>query len=452
MNKTSKSIDKEQKFKKNEFKTLQKISFGYLPNPRMKPVHFATSFLLCLHGSYSILETLNKAANPRSAEKAQGDEYVAENLYNRLRKENILAPTLSIEDFKSLRPHLKAIYDNDGGAAAAFKPYSTFGCDYSTPSMAYLANQSKLHGNSGAFVWLVINSSAVGREFLKLAKKIAESASGPAATLGKPLLDIDDTEYSKDILELCGDPPQSKIVEISQLMQSQTEALLCLAQNLVNHPTPYALRKLIIGVGSWLLIYQIRHITTAKDTLFFSDFIGESKPRVRAQATACYARQIGLFGRSLKIWLNENPHFIVDQEYRDLFEKTDASMSKELEDHFRDFSERIGWVQPRSGTSNKYFRAVPDTMRVLLLSILNEDEVITIAELAEKLRIHWRLVFGLLPEDHEILRKNGYTPLDEDTDLRANRAAFIQLAKHLGFAWEPSDGLVLFSLNPDKFT
>lgn len=451
MNKTSKSTDKEQKFKKNQLKILQKESLGYQPL-RMKPVHFATSFLLCLHRSYRTLEILNKAANPRSAEKAQGDEYVAENLYNRLRQDNIISSTLSLEDFKSLRPHLKAIFDNDGGAAVAFKPYSTFGCDYSTPSLEYLTNQSKLHGNSGAFVWLVLSSTEIGQEFLQLAQKIAESATGPAANLGNPLLDIEVTEYNKDILELCGNPLQSKIAIVSQLMQPQTEALLCLAKNLQNHPTPYALRKLIIGVGSWLLVYQIRRISGADDTVFFSDFIGESKPRVRVQATACYARQVGLFGRSLKIWLSENPHFIVDQEYRDLFENTEASASKELEDHFRDFSERIGWVQPRSGTSNKYFRAVPDTMRVLLLSTLNEDEVITIAELAEKLRIHWRLVFGLLPEDHEILRKNGYTPLDEDTDLRANRAAFIQLAKHLGFAWEPSDGLVLFSLNPDKFT
>ena len=82
---------------------------------------------------------------------------------------------------------------------------------------------------------------------------------------------------------------------------------------------------------------------------------------------------------------------------------------------------------------------------------LYNDLLLKIDEVAERLREHWRLVVGLLPEDHAILRQHGYTPLDEDADLRVNRDAFKRLAIQLGFAWEPSDGLVLFSLTPDQF-
>lgn len=432
-------------------KSLQIASLGYQPL-RMKPVHFATSFFLCLNRRYRELELLNKAANPKIAEKRPGDEYLAENLYPLLKNHEakILDDSVSIEDFKLLRNHLSATFDNDKAAFARFYPYSTFGCDYSIPSLTYLENQSKNHGNAGAFVWLVLNASETGRNFLAIAKGIAETASGPAAALGSPLLSSEENEYTDQISELCGDPPESRIAEISELMKPQTEALLLLTENIKNRQSPYALRKLIIGLGSWLLIYQIRRIPGASDTIFFSDFSGETRSRVRAQATACYARQLGLFGRSLRLWLSLNPEGLATENDCQLFENAEPKITKELEEHFRDFSQRIGWVQPRSNSAQKFFRAVPDTMRVLLLSILTPGEITTLSEIAKRLRFRWRLVFGLLPEDHEILRKHGYTPLDEDADLRANREAFIQLAIHLGFAWEPSDGLVLFSLTPDQ--
>ncbi|MGH8549403.1 MAG: hypothetical protein ACRERU_12560 [Methylococcales bacterium] len=398
---------------------------------------------------------LNKATTPKAAPKQPGDEYVAETLYDRLRgcTDPILSPAIDLEGLKLLRSHLNVAFKNDGDAAASasFPPYTTFSCDYSTPSLDYLGNRSKNHGNAGAFVWLVLNETESGRRFLELVGTIAAQASAPLAVVGKPFVVGEEIDYPEKIAELCGDPPLSRIAAVSSLMELQTASLLRLAQNILARSSSYDLRKLIIGLGSWLLGYQIRRIPGAAESIFFSDFAGESHPRIRTQASTCYARQIGLFGRSVQLWLNTNQDTAVDQESRRVLESLDAKgkVSKEMEAHFRDFSERIGWVQPR-GTVQKFFRAVPDTMRVLLLSILEQGEIITIDEVAERLRAHWRLVLGLLPGDHATLRRNGYSPLDEDTDLRANREVFKQLAIHLGFAWEPSDGLVLFSLTPDQ--
>lgn len=447
---TDKKADKEKRLIIN---SLYQESLGYVPL-RMKPVHFATSFLLCLHRRYSLLEFLNKAANPKVDEKREGDEYIAENLYQRLIKTNqsILDPLVNIEAFKLLRNHLNAAYNNDGAALGpAFKPYSTFGCDYSTPSLDYLANQSKNHGHSGALVWLVLNSTMVGQQFLALAKDIATKAEGPATALGLPLLIEQKEEFEEEIARLCGDPSIAWLTAISELMKPQTEALLRLAKNLQYHPSSYALRKLIIGVGSWLVVYQVRQVPGAAETIFFCDFSGDLRPQLRTQAMACYARQLRLFGRSVRLWLNLDPKRITEEK-RQTIEKFEVDITKELEDHFRDFSERIGWVQPRSGTQRKYFRTVPDTLSVLLLSILDQNEVCTMDEVAIRLREYWRLVVGLLPEDHAILRQHGYTPLDEDADLRVNRDSFKRLSIQLGFAWEPSDGLALFSLTPNQFS
>ncbi len=430
---------------------LYRESLGYIPM-RMKPVHFATGFLSCLYRRYRSLELLNKAANPQVGEKCVGDEYVAENLYPRLiDNQSILDSAINVEALKLLRNHLNAAYNNDGSAMGpAFKPHKSFGCDYSAPSLNYLSDLSK-HGNAaGALVWLVLNSTTTGQQFLKLAKDIALRAEGPAAALGLPLIEDEENEFKEDISQLFGNPQASWLCDASELMKPQTEALLCLANNLDHYQSAYALRKLIIGVGSSLVVYQIRHIPGLAETIFFCDFAGDVRPQLRTQAMACYARQRSLFGRSIRLWLDFNTQH-ADEEKRDIFRNAETEISKELEDHFRDFSERIGWVQPRV-TQNKYFRTVPDTLSVLLLSILKQGEVCTMDDVASRLRRHWHLVIGLLPEDHATLHQHGYTPLDEDADLRVNRDAFKRLAIHLGFAWEPSDGLVLFSLTPDQLS
>jgi hypothetical protein len=434
---------------RSRIKRLHQLALGYQPFS-MKPVHLATSFLLALVRRYRMLELLNKAANPVAAEKRPGDQYVAENLYPIVRSTDstILRGDVGLSEFKLLRQHLNAALDNDGALNPSFAPRSSFGSDYSTPSLAYLTNGSKNHGHAGAFLWLVFNESEAGQCFLRDAKVVVQQATSTAALLGAPFVEEEDREFDHDLLSLCGDPSQEYLSAISRLMASQTEALGRLARHLLDYPTAHALRHLIIAVGSWLLIYQLRHIPSCSDTILFADFAGASRPRVSDQAAACYARHLGLFGRSLHLWL-ETANDEVSDDDRLAFELMEPKITKALEDHFRELSVRIGWVQPRSGTANKYFRPQPDTIRVLLMSILNRDEVATMDEVAERLRNNWRLVFGLLASDHAVLRKRGYAPLDEDTDLRANRQAFKHLAIHLGLAWEPSDGLVLFSLNRD---
>jgi hypothetical protein len=430
---------------------LQRAALGYKPL-RMKPVHLATSFLVALMGRYRKLQWLNIVANPKVAEKKPGDLYVSDNLYGELigGDTDFIGKGVSAQDLKILRQHLNAAFNNDGAALApCYPPYSTFGVDYSTPSLNYLANQSKNHGNAGAFMWLVFNESAVGKRFLLLAADIVASSLTSASVLGQPLVEEEEQTLVDDCSDLCGQPSLSFLKSVSDLMLPQTEVLTRLAEHLGASKSIYALRNLVLGVGSWLLTYQVRHIPGSAESVLFCDFAGDTHPRLRAQSAACYSRHLGLFGRSLKLWLDLPSTSVSDQEAA-LCDQEEARVSKDLEDHFRDFSVRIGWAQPRSGTSQKYFRPQPDTMRVLLMSVLEEGEICTMDDIAERLGQRWGLVFGLLPSDHAVLRRHGYSPLDEDADLRANREAFKNLATSLGLAWEPSDGLVLFSLTKDR--
>ena len=82
---------------------------GYQPF-RMKPVHFATSFLLALTGRYYRLEYLNKASVPKTAPRDGRniqDEYPSDRLHPLLIKRGTLDPSVDLEAFRTLRAHLR---------------------------------------------------------------------------------------------------------------------------------------------------------------------------------------------------------------------------------------------------------------------------------------------------------------------------------------------------------
>lgn len=148
---------------------VHRAILGYRPY-RMKPVHFATSFILALKGQYYRLEYLNKASVPKtvlSGPRRASNEYSSYQLYPLLKEKGIINPNINIKMFNSLRAHLNAAFNNDGSALnAAFPPYSTFGTDFSTPSIQYISNQSKNHGHSGSFVLSVLEATPAGKRRL----------------------------------------------------------------------------------------------------------------------------------------------------------------------------------------------------------------------------------------------------------------------------------------------
>ncbi len=429
-------------------KRLLLQAIGYDATWRMKLVHFATSFFLALEPKYRPLRLLNIAAFPKFLEKRSGDPYVISNLMPILSAldSEAVGPTVDPAAFAALREHLNAAFNNDGASIGpAFPPYSQVGEDYSAPSLRYLTGKSKHHGGSGFFVWLVLNQSPVGQEILRKCRRIADEAAPTAHDLGLPLVEAETQQLANTPEELCGFSDPARLRAVAALMAPQTAALGRLVDHLVGSPTVYSLRQMMIGIGSWLLFYEMRYVPGVSDPIIFCDFSGEYSPRVRAQAAACYSRRLGAFGRSLMDWCEQFPNELA-QEDAELLQGAAGDVSKKCEDHFRDFSVRTGWVQPRSGSGTKFFRPQPDTLRVLLTSVLDPDEWYTMDEVARRLRECWQMAFGLLPDDHAELRRHGFGPLDEDCDLRGNREAFKRQAVLLGLAREPSDGLVLFRL------
>jgi hypothetical protein len=424
---------------------------GYQPL-RMKPVHFATSFLLALTGRYQRLEYLNKASVPKIAPKDSRriqDDYPADRLHPLLIDLGRVASTVELDQFRTLRAHLNAAYNNDGSAlAAAFPPYSTFGADYSAPSARYISNSSKNHGHSGSFVVNIFEATSEGRDALDAIRRLLDAAPPPLAALGAPLLDDDDEEWLDRRDELYGAIDPARTVFVATMMHDCTVAISRLAHNLERQRSNYALRYVVLGLCCWLFAYMMRQ--SCDKPLLLIDSLQGDNPRIRAQSRATYARALDFFSASYDRSVDALGGGGVNEADWNIFAAS-AESRQILDEHFRDLAVRIGIAQPRSGIAkHKHIELQADTLRVLALSLLEDGQVLTMPEFAVKLRANWSLIVGADPHDGDLLRSHRFGPLDRDDDLRPNATAFEALLIRLGLAVEPSDGLTLVAINAEE--
>ena len=426
-------------------------ALGYQPF-RMKPVHFATGFLLALTGRYYRLEYLNKASVPKTAprdRKKLRDEYPSDRLHPLLVERGTLDPSVDLEAFRTLRAHLNAAYNNDGAAlSAAYRPYSTFGADYSAPSIRYISNRSKSHGHSGSFVLSVLEATVAGREALGGIRKLLEIPPPPLATFGEPLLDDASEEWRDEHDELYGDIDPERLARIGSAMEDCTIALGRLAANLERLKSSYSMRYAVLGLCCWLFTYMMRQ--GSDSSLLLVDALQGRNPRIRAQSRASYARALDLFSSSYdRAFEDENGPEITENDWKVFVGSAEARQI--LDDHFRDLGVRIGIVQPRSAAAKqKHVELQADTLRVLAYSLLEKDSVLTLPEFAAQLRLTWSIMVGAGAANGDILRSNRFGPLDQDEDLLPNATAFQALLVRLGLAVEPSDGLTLVAIDAEE--
>jgi len=418
----------------------------------MKPVHFATSFMLALTGQYYRLEYLNKASVLKLAPKDSArvlDEYPSDRLLPILVEQGRLDPTIDLDAFRALRSHLGAAYNNDGAAlAATFAPYSTFGADYSAPSARYISNTSKNHGYSGSFVLTIFEACDGGRAALDSIRRLLELPPPPLAAFGAPLLDDQDEPWTDLHDELFGAISPERAAAVAAQMADVTAAIGRLALNLERQRSSYALRYIILGLCSWLFTYMMRQ--ASQEPLLLVDALQGRSPRIRAQSRATYARQLDLFSSSYDRAFASGSTEGLEATDWDVF-ATSAEARQVLDEHFRDLGVRIGIVQPRSAIAkHKHIELQADTLRVLALSLLGDEEVLTMPEFAERLRSTWSVIVGAGAQDGDLLRAGRFGPLDRDDDLRPNAAAFEALMIRLGLAVEPSDGLTLVAINAEE--
>jgi hypothetical protein len=232
-----------------------------------------------------------------------------------------------------------------------------------------------------------------------------------------------------------GDLTSERLQTISQLMKTETEALVLLCQNLQRRESKYSrLRHLILGLGTWLFRYLLKIATPAEQrpTLLL-DFSDRADSRLRVQSRWCYNRHYNNVLELYNRW-NQQGSYAGDIEEAGIFVKKNGKKAAQgsdyafLSEHYLELAVRMGLAQPRSGSTYKHFELQPDTLRTLLLSVFAPDAVEEISTVAPLLRDNWGLVFGGCPDDWRYLRDDGYNGIDEEDLFGIDRAGFIRLA------------------------
>ena len=427
-------------------------AFGYEPL-RMKPAHFASGFFIALTGRVHDNEVLNKVAVIRAAKGLQ-EGYTADRVLARLRDDGRVARSVAPADVELLRVQVNGVVNNDDAMFPAFSPHRAKGNDYTFLSPRLLTDANRTDGFAGLFAVTVLGGTASGQAVLDAGRALAEEQSGTLEQLVKPLLDDGEPllrelreSYERDFGEL----EPARVAAIAAAMHTETEALARLCTNMQGYSHYKKIRCYIVGLLAWLMSYMLKTAADGQSgrPLLFFDFTGRKEGRIRSQSQACYARLRATVRRSYAQFAASG-RFAPDPIAAGVFSpktRPDETDFKFLEQHFNDLALRMGYIQPRaSQVSLKHFELQPDTLRVLMLSVLDIEAGIAIPldDVCERLGETWSVVVGALGQDLEALRDQDYFGFDEE-DLRHNAAAFATHLKSLNMAFEPSDGLVLCS-------
>lgn len=437
-------------------------ALGFEPMTRFKPVHLATGFFLAITGRRYRLEWLNKTAVTTNKDGLKKD-YLPENLLDILRTDQKVSSRIDLPKLAALRQQVNAAVDNDAAVFAAFPPYSQFGNDYTLTSARFLTDHKRLDGFAGYFVARVLERNEDGRAVREFSGRWISQSTDPLERFVTPLLDQtgDADDWNNNYEAKFGDLTDARLDTISALMKPQTAAVAQLCRNL-DATTPHhsRLRSLILALSCWLIAYLLRESATASDQtqrpLLFMDFLGQPGTRCRSQSRASFARHRELIFRSYE-GMNSSGRF---KDYANALscfcgrDKRSGELKppefKFLEEHFWHLAVRVGLAQPRAAqVRQKHYECQPDTLRMLISSVLIGDELLPLPQLAERLKEIWGLCFGGCVDDHAELQEAGHLGLDEDDDLRANRQAVVRLLKTMDLAVEPSDGLVLCAIDND---
>lgn len=432
--------------KKPNLVPLYGAAFGFNTDRRVKPVHFATGFFVSLLGRHFRTETLNNVVAFTDGKDHSGN-YALGQLHDTLRTQGKIRAGIGQRELHLLRKHLRSLANND---EAVFPIYGEkeFGCDYSTASHDILTRTRDNDGFSGFFVRAILDETDEGRRVLEFAKTCMTQPQAPLRQIYQPLLQEDaiPEDVESRYVSKLGELAPKRIKRIAKMMGRQTNALVTLCRNADGiAASETRLRFLIVGLCLWLFRYLVQEgvAGASEPFILLADASGDASSRIRSQSRWSYARLREALMASFA-------EFAAAGKFEDCadawdYVQTNLNGRPKIEEFYGTIALRSGLAQPRTGrVAAKHFEPQPDTLRVMILSILAQEEgLVPLAEVLERLYATWGIVYGGRPEDAQALGDLGYAGLDQDHDLIPNMDALVALLSELGLATRFSDGLVM---------
>ena len=433
---------------------LYGAAFGFNTDRRVKPVHFATGFFIALLGCNYRNEILNNVVAFSDGTDLAG-LYSLNNLHPELIRLGKLSSDVSKQELRALRKHLRCLAGNDDAVFPAYAEKAGFGCDYSTAAKDILTRTKDNDGFSGFFTYSILDVTDDGRFVLDFTRSCLNAPQPTLRQIFQPLLEKDHVE--EDSLSRYearfGELDAKRVKSIAKRAEKQTKALRTLCENL-NHlaATETKLRFIIIGLSLWLFRYiteeSVNSTGVADPLALLVDVSQDSNSRMRVQSRSSYSRLREALINGFSSFADSGRFENCSDQWE--YVKKEEQGRPKFEDFYRELSLRSGLAQPRaSRIQAKHFEPQPDTLRVLVLSVINSsDGLVPFAQLLNQLYEVWGLVFGGRPQDADLLGRLCYVGLDQDRDLSPNAMCLVDLLSDLGLATKFSDGLIMCHSQP----
>jgi len=171
-------------------------------------------------------------------------------------------------------------------------------------------------------------------------------------------------------------------------MKAQTAALATLCRNAeALTASETRLRCLILGLCLWLFRYLLEEGITVQNESFvlLADASGDASSRMRAQSRWSYARLREALVASFASFADQGRFDECEEAWE--YIQTQLGGRPKFEEFYRTIALRSGLAQPRaSRVQAKHFEPQPDTLRILVWSILPHDaEMLPLTKVLERL-------------------------------------------------------------------
>lgn len=466
---------------------------GYKPlSNRIKPVHIANGlFREILRAEHSL-----KTMNIWSKRFKQGKEiHSATGIKSEFN--DIIDDDMTLDEINELRGYVELLLDSDKAVTPELK-FSVLTISSKTQVGQEVQNEFKMP----TFLYKILNTTIDGQ-------------ISPAITVIKDLLNDESDEISKFIRPLANSIKFKNLsasspytMPLSGIELQIRQGYDRLIQNSIKYTNKLTFLQRIITFSCFSIMYHLsskildlsdNYSSTDRIPIVFDANIGDDSLKVASQESLLLARlnienyyekvvegilssRGGLVtkedvlsdieGFSFKASVGKNikkadvePH----DEMKNLFLGYFNQTHNLLESYARSirimmFSRVINSADPALsytalggkiglvyGRTKKRFSPNPNILEIIILSVLEEGEMLTLSEFGERVWKRFGIIIGANPEEDVIrLKKWGiskHVPGDLYSSLALNADAFSEIYISMRYAKRYADGVIIFSLN-----
>ncbi len=473
---------------------VEKQYIGFSPNTtNVKPVHLANGmFRVLLQSRYDtnrlfrfIYMTL-KDGNPLLGSEPQ-------TIYNHLAAANrIDVNEVSVQQLGALRIALRKIVSADRAVYVSKAPRTATQAldrmDSYSAGAAPFVSSDRIGQDGGEFLaaWLQRDAPSLAKVF----RDALNQRDDPITLLAAPLLDDEmAVQYMPDFSSTIG-LNDTCHPELHRGMANLGAAAECLAGHLSAHPNKLARLRMGMLLGSFLLVRylaDLEHLYQPKITrvrpLFLLDFSTQSDDPIRAASQRSYVFVCQAITR-FYTWMfaqyleREFPIDALVRIPRYSGKKKTADLQvieniwhAAIEDHrdapnpYHVFGQAMydilallaeatpvqymRWIGIRCGLfwppynlqPTKQMAVRQDLLEVLIRSVANQGDMLTLSDLQNRLWKAFGIVIGGRPDDLDLLIKAGIYQADSQA-LEQNQTAFVRHLRNMTFARLLADGVL----------